>query len=451
MYKAFFGLKSKPFNLVPDPEFLFRSKSHKRALSYLDYGIREGAAFMLFTGEVGSGKTTIIRELARSHRDRIVFSMIFNTDFDFVQLLAMINDDFGLKTQGKDKVSLLQDLNNFLIGQFVRGNKPILIIDEAQNLTPKVLEEIRMLSNLETDKAKVLQIILVGQPELRRTLDLSSLLQLRQRISINCYINPLFRVELNEYILHRLSVAGNRTAVDFTMQALDIIYSYSRGIPRLINIICDFLMLYAFSEEKKVIDDAMAHSIVHKLDSENRFWSSEPPREGEEQNGWGVLTIQDVVATPKIEPASQRVVAEEAEVVDCASAEEIADERDEENQACASEANLASDEDNAREIITLHDPLPSDNELASLLDQVVQRLDRMEKELVEFRTAVTMELDSKLSSLANSLARDISESRAVVCLGGRTENDAGDDSGATPNLEQENPKKSLLWRLFQRW
>lgn len=451
MYEAFFGLKSKPFNLVPDPEFLFRSKSHKRALSYLDYGLSEGAAFMLFTGEVGSGKTTIIRELARSHRGRFVFSMIFNTDVDFVQLLTMINDDFGLTTQGKEKVSLLQDLNNFLIGQFVRGNKPILIIDEAQNLTPKVLEEIRMLSNLETDKAKVLQIILVGQPELRRTLDLPSLLQFRQRISINCYINPLFRVELNEYILHRLSVAGNRTAVDFTMQALDIIYSYSRGIPRLINIICDFLMLYAFAEQKKVIDDAMAQSIVHKLDSENRFWSSEPPREGEEQNGWGVLTTRDVVATPKIERASQRGVAEDAKVVDCAAAEDSADERDVENLACPTESNMASDEDNAREIITLHDPLTPDNELALLLDQVIQRLDRMEQELVNLRAAVTMELDSKLSGLEISLARDVCESRAFVCLAEGKEQDAGNDSGAPPTVEQKNPKKSLLWRLFRLW
>jgi general secretion pathway protein A len=161
MYESFFGLKTKPFNLLPDPEFLFRSKSHKRALTYLDYGIRERAAFILLTGEIGSGKTTIIRDLIRKHQERVVLSKVFNTGGDFDQLLAMINDDFGLPTQGKDKISLLRGLNDFLIDQFARGNRPVLIIDEAQNLTPKALEEVRMLSNLETDNAKLMQIILV--------------------------------------------------------------------------------------------------------------------------------------------------------------------------------------------------------------------------------------------------------------------------------------------------
>lgn len=450
MYEAFFGLKTKPFNLLPDPEFLFRSKSHKRALSYLDYGISEGAAFMLFTGEVGSGKTTIIRDLARRHRDRFVFSMIFNTDVDFVQLLAMINDDFGLTTQGKGKVSLLQDLNNFLIGEFARGNKPILIVDEAQNLTPKVLEEIRMLSNLETDKAKVLQIILVGQPELRRTLSLPSLLQLRQRISINCYINPLFRVELNEYILHRLSVAGNRTAVDFTTLALDIIYQYSRGIPRLINIICDFLMLCAFAEETKVIDDAMTQNIVDKLDFENQFWWSEPSCAGGQENGRPSISLNCLEPPLKIESESLHDVAADAKGVKHARNEDVVVKKEAVTPACSGETSFTGDEGNEREPVTLFEPLTPDKEITLLLGELAERLDRVEKGLTGLRNELSQELDRKLSGLTNSLTLDIKLRRVLDYLAGMNQHDAGDVIVDSTPLAQKTPKKSLLSRLFRR-
>jgi general secretion pathway protein A len=204
-------------------------------------------------------------------------SKVFNTSVDSSQLLAMVNNDFGIPVQGKDKVALLRDLNEFLIDQYAKGNKPTLIIDEAQNLTPKILEEIRMLSNLETDNAKLLQIILVGQPELRETLALPNLLQLRQRISINCHIHPLTRQEVEDYILHRLHVAGNRDAVVFSCQAFDIIHKYSRGIPRLVNVICDFLLISAFIEETRQIDEENALDIVGDLDFENQFWKSKLP------------------------------------------------------------------------------------------------------------------------------------------------------------------------------
>jgi general secretion pathway protein A len=274
MYETFFNLRTKPFDLVPNPEFLFSSKAHKRALVYLDYGINERAGFILLTGEIGSGKTTIIRDLIRKQRPGVVLSKIFNTNVTFDQLLAMVNDDFHLSVAGKDRISLMRDLNDFLIEQYAQGNRPTLIIDEAQNLTPDLLENIRMLSNLETDDAKLLQIILVGQPELRKTLAEPGLLQLRQRISINCHINPLSRSEVEEYILHRLKVAGNREAVIFLPESLDIIYRYSRGIPRLINIICDFLMLSAFAEEIQVLDGNMTKDVIGDLDFENQFWEA---------------------------------------------------------------------------------------------------------------------------------------------------------------------------------
>jgi len=275
MYEAFFNLKQKPFDLLPDPDFLFMSSTHKKVLSYLDYGIRERVGFILLTGEVGSGKTTIIRNLIKKNLTDVVLSKIFNTRVDSEQLIAMINDDFGLPVLNKDKITLLRDLNTFLIDQFVKGTQPVLIIDEAQNLNQDLLEEIRMLSNLETDNAKLLQIILVGQPELRKTLASATLVQLRQRISINCHIQPLSRLEIELYILHRLEKAGDREAVNFSPETIDIIFTYSRGIPRLINIICDFILLAAFAEETRSIDAALVQDIIGDLDFEYHYWGSE--------------------------------------------------------------------------------------------------------------------------------------------------------------------------------
>jgi putative secretion ATPase (PEP-CTERM system associated) len=275
MYESFFNLDTKPFDLLPDPRFIYLSKSHKKALTYLDYGIRERSGFILLTGEVGSGKTTLIRDLYNKHYERVVLAKIFNTCVSSEQLLAMINDDFGLPVSGKDKVTLIRDLNRFLVEQYACGNQPILIIDEAQNLGTELLEEIRMLSNLETDDSKLLQIILVGQPELRTILAAPELLQLRQRININCHIQALNRQETAEYITHRLDVAGNANAAVFSQEILDCIYQYSKGIPRLINIICDFLMLSAFAEKTSIISGDMVREIIGDLDFENHYWSKE--------------------------------------------------------------------------------------------------------------------------------------------------------------------------------
>lgn len=278
MYLKFFKLKFKPFDLVPNPDFMFLSKTHKKAMIYLDHGIRERAGFILLTGEVGSGKTTIIRELIARHLDNAVLAKIFNTNVNSEQLIAMINDDFDLPVQGKDKLSLLRDLNNFLVEQYSKGKRPQIIIDEAQNLSLETLEEIRMLSNLETSDSKLMQIILVGQPELRDMLARPELRQLRQRISIQCHLQPLGLQEIEEYILHRLQVAGNRDALRFTPEAIDIIYKYSCGIPRLINIICDFILLSAFAEELHEISSEMICDIIGDLDFNKHYWASDQKR-----------------------------------------------------------------------------------------------------------------------------------------------------------------------------
>ncbi|MBZ0156124.1 MAG: XrtA-associated ATPase [Alphaproteobacteria bacterium] len=280
MYESFFNFRTKPFELVPNPDFLYLSKAHKKAVTYLDYGIKEKAGFILLTGEVGSGKTTLIRDLVKKLEGRVTISKVFNTKVSAEQLIALVNEDFGLKTKGKDKVQMLKELNELLIRHYAKGFHSVLIIDEAQNLGPELLEEVRMLSNLETDNAKLLHIILVGQPELRKTISLPELEQLRQRININCHIYPLTRSEAEEYILHRLEVAGNRDAVSFSGETLDIVYHYSRGIPRLLNVICDFILLSAFVEETKELNAEMVRDIIGDLELENKYWEFENTLKG---------------------------------------------------------------------------------------------------------------------------------------------------------------------------
>ena len=265
MYEHFFQLRQKPFELVPNPEFLYRSESIRKALAYLEYGLMERTGFILLTGGAGSGKTTLIRNFTRMLNGSITLAQVFNTNVTSEQLIAMINEDFGLDSSGKNKVQLLKDLYQFLIAEYGKGNNALVIIDEAQNLGPELLEEVRMLSNLETDSAKLLQIILVGQTYMRKRLATHELQQLRQRISVVCHLSPLMRAETEEYILHRLEVAGNREAIRFSPEAMDIIHDFSGGVPRLINIICNFILLTACTEQAKEAGAEMVEDIVREL------------------------------------------------------------------------------------------------------------------------------------------------------------------------------------------
>lgn len=295
MYLAYYNFACKPFDLVPNPEFMYLSKTHKKAMTYLEYGIRERAGFVLLTGEVGSGKTTIIKELIDKHLKQGVLAKIFNTNANSEQLLAMINDDFDLAVHGKDKITLLRDLNHFLVEQFSKGYKPVLIVDEAQNLSTETLEEIRMLSNLETSDSKLLQIILVGQPELRAVLAQPQLRQLRQRINIQCHLQPLNRLETEEYVFHRMQVAGNRDALRFSPEAFDVIFTYTCGIPRLINIIIDFLLLTAFAEGLKAVDKDLVNETITDLDFKRHYWAGAASREsGEAASATAQLPVQEM-------------------------------------------------------------------------------------------------------------------------------------------------------------
>ncbi len=262
MYEAYFGLTTKPFELVPNPQFLFLSHSHRKAINYLTYGLQERAGFILLAGEVGSGKTTIIRNLIKDLDEDIALSRVFNTRADARQVLAMINEDFGLAVESKDKVSLLSELYDYLVELHAGGKRAVIIIDEAQNLSVEVLEEIRLLSNLEADTVKLLQIVLVGQPELLSMITQPELRQLRQRIGIHCHLEPLTRDETEAYVYHRLETAGNREAVIWHEGAFDLLFQYSGGVPRLINLFCDFALLCAFAEESRDLTLDLLHDVI---------------------------------------------------------------------------------------------------------------------------------------------------------------------------------------------
>lgn len=262
MYEAYFGLSTKPFELVPNPEFLFLSHSHKKAINYLAYGLQEQAGFILLAGEVGSGKTTIIRNLTKNIDKEIVLARVFNTRADATQILSMINEDFGLEVENKSKVALLRELYDYLMVLYAEGKRAVIIIDEAQNLTSDVLEEIRLLSNLEADSVKLVQIILVGQPELIEVITQPELRQLRQRIAVHCQLTPLTRDETEAYVYHRLETAGNRDALIWHEGAFDLLYRYSGGIPRLVNQFCDFALLCVFAEEKRELSLEMLQEVI---------------------------------------------------------------------------------------------------------------------------------------------------------------------------------------------
>ena len=265
-YLEHFKLSEQPFRLTPDPDFLYWSKQHARAKAYMESTIWLADGFVIITGEIGSGKTTLLQSFISELEDDVVYAVVSQTQLTPTEFLQAVLTEFGFKPFNKHKVELLDMLNMFLIEQYSSGKKVVLIIDEAQNLTEKVLEEVRMISGIETHKEKVLRIILAGQPELKDTLDSPGLKQLLQRVRLRFHIGPLDRREMREYIERRLSIGGRQTADLFAEDSFDIVYRFSGGIPRLINTLCDTALLCAFADEKTVVEALDVISAAQELD-----------------------------------------------------------------------------------------------------------------------------------------------------------------------------------------
>lgn len=247
MYTAFYGLREKPFSLTPDPRFLFLSESHREALAHLLYGIEQSEGFMAVTGEVGTGKTTLCRAVLQRLEADTEVAFVFNPMSSPEDLLRAISMEFGLITEGYSRADLNHQLNEFLLDTSRKGKRALLIVDEAQNLAPATLEEIRLLSNLETSTSKLIQILLFGQPELDDMLDSRELRQLRQRITVRWSLKPLTTAETREYVCHRLRIAAGRECDLFSDKALREVRRRARGIPRLINVLCDRALLAGYA------------------------------------------------------------------------------------------------------------------------------------------------------------------------------------------------------------
>ena len=267
MYEQFYGLKEKPFEITPDPRFLYMSEQHREAYAHLTYALNETKGFTVITGEVGTGKTTLIQMLLARLDGHTRTAHLFNPKLSTRDFLNYICHDLGLKTEGlTTKGELLTLLHSFLLECYARKERVVLIIDEAQTLSPKLLEEVRLLTNLETPKSKLLQVILMGQPELDKILADQRFRQLRQRISVRYHLKPLNRDETREYIEKRLKVAGARDCHLFDEGAVREIWKRSNGVPRIINVLCDNALVTGYVEEKRPIDRKIIRDVARDMD-----------------------------------------------------------------------------------------------------------------------------------------------------------------------------------------
>jgi general secretion pathway protein A len=267
MYNQFYGFHESPFNITPDPRFLFMSDQHREAYDHVLFGVRERKGFVQLTGEVGAGKTTLCRAVLEELGPGYVTALVLNPCLTADQLLRTILRELRLPDEG-DRVACLETLNRFLLEQLSAGADVVLLIDEAQDLSAENLEQVRLLSNLETDQRKLLQIVLIGQPELRDKLNDPTLRQLRQRITVRYHLTPLSRREIERYIGHRLQVAGGNGRPDFTRLAMSAIHRYSGGVPRLINAVCDKALLAGFVDSTDTVSWRQVRRAIRELEGD---------------------------------------------------------------------------------------------------------------------------------------------------------------------------------------
>lgn len=266
MYNKFYGFVTKPFEITPDPKFLYLSESHKEALAHLTYAVRERKGFTMITGEVGTGKTTLVQCLLSRLDGDTKTAYLFNPKLGSTDFIHYICEDLGMRTQKKSKGQYISQLHRFLMDCYARNQNVVLIIDEAHTLDPDLLEEVRLLTNLETPKSKLLQVILIGQPELNEIIDRPEFRQLKQRVSLRYHLKPLNGDETKEFIKKRLRIAGTHDSGIFTPKALNEIYRFSKGIPRLINVVCDNALLEGYATDQKIIGPKIIHEVIDHLD-----------------------------------------------------------------------------------------------------------------------------------------------------------------------------------------
>lgn len=262
MYESYYGLKEKPFKLLPDPDYLYMSEGHENAYTHLEYAIAEQKGFVVITGEIGSGKTTLINYLLSRIPQDIQVGLVYNTYVSPNQFIKMVCKEFELETEGMDKAEMMDLFHSFLLRQFTQNKRVVLIVDEAQNLLPKTMEEIRMLSNLESEKHHLIQMVLSGQPELKQKLQRKDLEQFTQRVTVHCHLSGLNEEEVGQYVRYRLRVAGGENLNLFDNEALEVIARYSHGIPRLINILCDNALVYGYADDLQVIDRQVIENVI---------------------------------------------------------------------------------------------------------------------------------------------------------------------------------------------
>ena len=281
MYETFYGFRERPFSLLPDPSFLYLGHKHRVALTMLQYGLMSNAGFTVVTGEIGSGKTTLLRQILNEISRDLTVGMITNTHPSFGELLQWVLMAYGLEYRGREKVELYESFINFVISQYAKGKRVVLIIDEAQNLSLDTLEELRMLSNINADKNQVLQLILVGQPELRTMLQMPQLKQFAQRVSVSHHLDALSSEETYQYVRHRIAVAGGDPEI-FGEKACSLLWFHSRGVPRMINTLCDMALVYGYASEQKTIDADLIKEVVRDRRKGGLFAGRDEGQEADE-------------------------------------------------------------------------------------------------------------------------------------------------------------------------